>query len=491
MRRRDFCRATLASTATALPLGRLLSATSPIATDIAAIKLSGASTTIDKAALKELRASLRGPLLVPGDAGYDSARRIWNGMIDRRPALIARCADAADVSKAVTFARERALLLAVRGGGHSFSGQSVCDGGLMIDLSQMRSVRVDPVARTATAAGGAWGRDVDGATQRHALATTLGQISDTGVAGLTLGGGFGWLGRRFGLACDNLIAAELVTADGQIRRVSAQENADLFWAIRGGGGNFGVATSFEYRLHAMGPKVLAGYIVYPTRDARAVMQFYSELAASTPRELSTDLEVAADKGGGLSTAIYACYSGDLKTAEKAIAPLLSFGKPVENTISPRDYLFVQQYFDDPPDSSDHHYMKGGFVRELSSGLIDALMEDFRPNETLGAYFQDSSGAIADIEPTATAFPHRRTRANLMLLSEWPNATYDEQGRNAVRANWDKLVRFTEGYYTNLNEADQKSTDRNYGPNHARLVALKTKYDPDNLFRLNANIRPDA
>ena len=238
-------------------------ASSPIVGDLPAIKLSGGQTTIERAAVEELRASLRGPLLVPGQDGYDGARRIWNGMIDRRPALIVRCAGAADVAKAVTFARERELLVAVRGGGHSFPGHSVCDGGLMIDLSEMRSVRVDPIARLARVAGGAWGRDVDSETQHYGLATTMGQISDTGVGGLTLGGGFGWLARRFGLAIDNLVEVDLVTADGQLRRVSAEENAHLFWAVRGGGGNFGVVTSFEYRLHPVGPKVLGGYVSYP------------------------------------------------------------------------------------------------------------------------------------------------------------------------------------------------------------------------------------
>jgi FAD/FMN-containing dehydrogenase len=489
MRRRDFCKATVATTATTLPIARLMSATAPIVADVPAITLSGETTTIEKAAVKDLRASLRGELVLRDDAGYDAARRIWNAMIDRRPALIARCADATDVASVINFARERSLLLSVRGGGHSFPGYSVCEGGVMLDLSPMRAVHVDPAGRTVTAGAGAWGRHVDSETQRHGLATTLGQISDTGVAGLTLGGGFGWLGRRFGLACDNLIAADLVTADGKLRRVSSDENPDLFWAIRGGGGNFGVATSFQYRLHPMGPKVVAGRIAYPARDARAVMQFYDELAATTPRELSTDLEVAADgKGPGISCAIHLCYSGKLEKAEKALAPLQRFG-PVENTVKVQDYLEVQKQFDDPPDAKTHHYMKGGFVREFSPGLIEALANGFRPDATMGIYFQDSSGAVADISATDTAFPHRRTRANMMLLAEWEDPAYDEAGRAAVRANWDKVDPFTEGYYVNLSEVDQQRTGHNYGPNYARLVELKKKYDPDNLFQLNANIRP--
>ena len=256
MKRRTFCGMTLAAGAvSSLPLGRLVYAqgksAQPEPADLRAIKLSGAETTIERAAVEDFRASLRGPLLSAGQEGYDAARRVWNGMINKHPALIARCADAADVARAVTFARERELLLAVRGGGHSFPGYSTCDGGLMLDLSSMNSVSVQAATRTAQVGGGAWVVNVDAATQKVGLATTLGQISNTGVGGLTLGGGFGWLSRRFGLACDNLVSAQLVTADGKLRRVSEKDEPDLFWAIRGGGGNFGVATSFEYRLHPL------------------------------------------------------------------------------------------------------------------------------------------------------------------------------------------------------------------------------------------------
>jgi FAD/FMN-containing dehydrogenase len=255
-----------AAAASWLPVGRLAAAAVGDAQpggDIRALKLSGTETTIESAAVRELRASLKGTLLAPGEEGYDTARRVWNGMIDKHPALIARCAESADVVHAVTFARERELLLAVRGGGHSFPGYSTCEGGLLIDLSPMRSVVVRPDARTALAGGGAWGAHVDGEAQMHALATTLGQISNTGIAGLTLGGGFGWLSRRFGLACDNLLSVELVTADGKLRRLSEHDEPDLFWAIRGGGGNFGVATSFEYRLHPLNPTVIAGHLDFP------------------------------------------------------------------------------------------------------------------------------------------------------------------------------------------------------------------------------------
>src|SRR5882672_9213232 len=289
MKRRDFCGMSVAaSAATLLPIGRLFSAPgdSSLGADVRAVKLSGAETTIERAAVRDLRASLGGTLLAPGEEGYEGARHIWNGMIDKHPALIARCANTADIVRSVTFARERELLLAVRGGGHSFPGYSTCDGGLVIDLSPMRTVDVRADTRTVRAAGGAWGAHVDAAAQRYALATTTGQISNTGIAGLTLGGGFGWLSRRLGLACDNLISVELVTTDGKVRRVSERDEPDLFWAIRGGGGNFGVATSFEYRLHPLSPTVIAGHVSYPTAQIKDAIGFYADFLAKAPRELS-------------------------------------------------------------------------------------------------------------------------------------------------------------------------------------------------------------
>src|ERR1700693_1526074 len=374
MKRRAFCGMTLiAGAAGALPIGRLLSAPStssqPEAADLRAGKLSGGVTTTERAAVQDFRASLRGPLLTVGQEGYDAARRVWNGMIDKHPALIAQCADVADVERAVTFARERELLLAVRAGGHSFPGYSTCDGGLVIDLSSMSSVRVDAPTRTAYVGGGALAVHVDAATQKEGLATTLGEISHTGVSGLTLGGGFGWLSRRFGLACDNLISAELVTADGKLRRVSDKDEPDLFWAIRGGGGNFGVATSLEYRLHPLEPKVLAGHIDYPAPQVRDAIEFYAELISKAPGELSVDLDLSAGADGQPGANIYVFYSGDPKIGNKLLEPLQRFGKPLKNTIGPKTYLEVQAQFDGPPVDPNNNYLKGGFVREYSPGLI--------------------------------------------------------------------------------------------------------------------------
>src|SRR5215470_5976328 len=383
MKRRDFCRMSLiSSAAVALPSSRLIAASvaspQPGSTDLRAVKLSGAETTIEGAAVRDLRSSLGGTLLTPGDEGYEAARRVWNGMIDKHPALIARCADTADVVRAVTFARERELLLAVRGGGHSFPGYSTCDGGLVIDLSPMRAVVVRADDRTARAGGGAWGAHVDAAAQKQALATTLGQISNTGVAGLTLGGGFGWLSRRFGLACDNLVGVELVTADGKVRRVSAHDEPDLFWAIRGGGGNFGVATSFEYRLHPLNPTVLGGHVDFPAAQLKDAIEFYAELITHAPRELSVDLSLAPNEDGTPGARIYAVYSGEAGSGAKVLEPLLRFGKPIKNTIGQQIYLVVQTWFDPPPIDPAHHYLKGGFVREYSSGLIALLAEQGRP-----------------------------------------------------------------------------------------------------------------
>jgi hypothetical protein len=493
MKRRTFCRMTLiAGAAVGLPIGRLISAqgtssqTEPA--ELRAVKLSGAETTIEHAAVQDFRAELRGQLFTVGREGYDAARRIWNGMIDKYPALIARCADGDDVVRAVTFARERELLLAVRGGGHSFPGYSTCDGGLVIDLSAMNSVYVDAQTRTAHVGGGARGADVDPASQKVGLATTLGTVSHTGVGGLTLGGGFGWLSRRYGLACDNILGAELVTADGKRRWVSDKDDPDLFWAIRGGGGNFGVATAFEYLLHPLNPSVLAGRISYPGPQVKDVIEFYAELMTKASRDLSVNLSLTAGADGQPVAGLHVLYTGDAKAGNKSLESLRRFGKPFKNTIGPSTYLAIQAQSDGPPVSPTNNYIKGGFVREYSAGLVDALAGEFRPNNRIMAVFQNANGAVTEVPQGATAFSHRNAIANMMLFGHWDEASYNDEGRAMVHANWDKLAPFTEGYYVNLNTPDPKGIDRNYGPNFTRLAAIKKQIDPMNLFRLNANIR---
>ena len=494
MRRRDFCGMTVAAAASSwLPLGHFSAAAAgaPAAGDLRAVKLSGAETTIESAAVRDLRASLKGTLLTAGAEGYDTARRVWNGMIDKHPALIARCAESADVVRAITFARERELLLAVRGGGHSFPGYSTCEGGLLLDLSPMRSVVVRPDSRTVIAAGGAWGAHVDGAAQMHALATTLGQISNTGVAGLTLGGGFGWLSRRFGLACDNLQSVELVTADGKVRRLSEHDDPDLFWAVRGGGGNFGVATSFEYRLHPLNPTVIAGHVNFPGAQLKDAIELYASLITRAPRELSIDMGLAPGDDGKVAAGIYVVYSGEERDAAKALEPLQHFGKPAQNTIGRQSYLAVQTQFDSPPLNPKREYLKGGFVTEYSPALVSFLAEQLQLDPHLGMsmYFQSANGAVCDIAQTATAFSHRAAIANMMLGGSWTDPSQDEPGRKAVHEGWSKLAPFTEGYYVNLNDADPKGVGGNYGPNYGRLATIKQQFDPMNLFRLNANIKP--
>jgi FAD binding domain/Berberine and berberine like len=473
----------------AAPLARLIAAT-PVGSEIPAIKASGEATIIEKTAMDEFAASLRGQLILADHPEYETARRIWNRMIDKRPAMIVRCAGAADVASAISFARERGLLLAVRGGGHSFPGYSTCDGGMVIDLSPMKTVRVDLAARSAVAAGGAWGRDVDAETQHYELVTTLGQISDTGIAGLTLGGGYGWLSRKFGLACDNLLSADIVTADGQLRRASHDENPDLFWGIRGGGGNFGVVTAFEYRLHPLKRQVLAGGMRWPIARARTVANFYSEFNERAPRELSLDLSVFI-LGGERFIAIDGCYAGDVATGTKLLEPLKRLGKPAYGSFQPRNYTAVQRDFDDKPGDPAYHYMKGGLVREFTPEFVTHLARDFQPSAHCFIYMQNASGAVGDVAPDATAFWNRKAICNLMVMGEWRDPAQTDRNRADIRAAFDGLARFTAGYYVNLNDADKSTVSPNYGDNFPRLAALKRKYDAQNLFRLNSNIAPDG
>lgn len=342
------------------------------------------------------------------------------------------------------------------------------------------------------AGGGAWGGHVDAASQKQGLATPLGQISNTGIAGLTLGGGFGWLSRRFGLACDNLVSVELVTADGKVRHVSASDEPDLFWAVRGGGGNFGVATVFEYRLHPLNPTVIAGHVDFPAAQVRDAIEFYAELITHAPRELSVDLLLGASEDGQPHATIYVVYSGGEKSAGEVLGPLQRFGKPLKNTIGPNSYLAIQTQFDSPPVDPARHYLKGGFVSDYSAGLIRVLAEEVRLDGRTSMYFQSANGAVGDVAQTATAFSHRAVIANMMLSGDWKDPSEDEPGRKAIHAIWSKLAPFTDGYYVNLNNVDPKDrgqTQSNYGPNFPRLAVLKKQYDPLNLFRLNANIKP--
>ncbi|MDH3747483.1 MAG: FAD-binding oxidoreductase [Gammaproteobacteria bacterium] len=487
MKRRAFCKSTLAAAmvATIPACGKKLSG------EISAVGLTGEELTLEKAAVQELGDSLNGNLLLASDGGYDNARRVWNGMIDKRPALIAACADAADVQNAVTFASERGLLVAVKGGGHSFPGKSVCDGGLMIDLSSMQSVNVNVDDQTAVVGGGALLGHLDTATLPHNLVTTTGIVSHTGVGGFTLGGGMGRTDRKFGLAIDNLLAADLVTADGQLRHVSADENPDLYWAIRGGGGNFGVATSFTYRLHPFDPLSYGGSIVYPFEQAKDVLNFYAEYSDSLPDEANIEPVAFVSPDGVKLIAVETLYAGDHTEAEQVFAPLRAFGQPVVDEIGPLSYQKMQTQYDGAMGHGVLNYLKSGFLPELTPASVDAIVESFDGERVSMVWFQHLGGQTARVAPDATAFAHRNVHSNFGIQGFWTDETESDERIAAIRKHYAAVEPHMYGFYTNLNEDTEKKTWRNYGSNYKRLVEIKTKFDPENLFRLNSNIKPES
>jgi FAD/FMN-containing dehydrogenase len=451
-------------------------------------------TALDEASVAELSARFSGVLLRPGESGYDDVRRVHNGMIDRRPGLIARCLGTADIVDAVNFARARGLDLAVRGGGHNVAGRAVCDDGLMLDLSLMKGIHVDPVRRTARAQGGVTWREFNRETQAHKLATTGGVISTTGIAGLTLGGGLGWLMAKYGLAMDNLLSAEMVTASGDIVRASKDENADLFWALQGGGGNFGVVSWLEYHLHPLGP-VTSGLIAHPFDRARDVLRFFREI---TSRGLPDDLTVFsallhAPDGAPIATIIL-CHCGPLGEAEAVLQPIKKFGTPIMDTVGPTTYEATNMMLDAGFPRGALNYWKSNFMMELSDQAIDILISQFAacPSPMSGLVLEHIHGAATRVGVSDTAFPHRREGYNLLVVSEWLDPAGNTQNVAWGRESHDKMLPyFASGRYVNyLGEDDgEDAVAAAYGPNHQRLRALKTKYDPTNLFHLNQNIRP--
>src|SRR5215831_1631919 len=362
--------------------------------------VTAAGGIIESSAVADFRAGLRGALLCPGDDAYDPARKIWNGMVDRRPALIARCSGAADVIRSVNFARAHGLQVAVRGGAHSFPGHSVCDGGLLIDLSAMKSIRVDPAARRARAEPGVKWIDFDHETQAFGLATSGGTVSDTGIAGLTLGGGLGWLSSKYGLTIDNLVSADIVTAEGRLLTASAGENPDLFWALRGGGGNFGIVTSFEYQLHSVGPTVVGGMIAYPMSQAKAVMRFYNDFTKTAPDELTTYAGFVTPPGGDTVVAVICCYCGPLESGEAAIRPFRSLGTPVHDALGPLPFVAQQQIFDPGFPAGSYYYAKAGSLADLGDEAIDILIEyaATKPSALSGLVVQTVFGAASRVAP---------------------------------------------------------------------------------------------
>jgi len=491
MDRRKFCRtAVAASVAAAIPILPGCGKKAPVATQaeasIRGISLGGAEIELEKAAIKELGESMTGPVLLSGHSDYDGARTIWNGMHDKRPALIARCLNAEDVSNAVTFARERELLVAIRGGGHSWPGKSICDDGLMIDLSQMNTVAADENTQRANAQGGALLSALDAAALAKGLVTTAGVVSHTGVGGYTLGGGFGRLNRKYGLTVDNVTGAQIVTADGTIRRISADEDADLFWAIRGGGGNFGVVTEFEYQLHPFDRNVLSGSIIWSIDQLRDVLEFYAEWSAGLSDEMYVGPTIATTPDGDRVVMMDVVYNGDPAAGEKELAPLRAIGSPLMDGVTVQDYTVLQTINDVAFGHGIRSYAKNGMVREWTQGLVDAIIESDDPRIFVANHV--AGGAVKRVGELDTAFPHRNAEIMLVIVSGWMDAAQDEEMIAATRANFNAIEPFTGGYYDNI-DFDGSEAAGNYGPAYSRLQAIKGQYDPGNLFRLNSNIDP--
>ena len=458
----------------------------------AALKRTSDVPTIDRKTVEAFGRRLSGSLVLPSDPSYNAARKVWNGMIDRRPGVIAYCASVADVVELIGFARATGLVTAVRGGGHNIAGASVCDGGLVIDLSRMNCVTADPKARTAHAEGGALLADLDAATQVHGLATTTGLNSDTGLIGLTLGGGIGRLARKHGLSCDNMPSAEIVTADGRVLNVSQHENADLFWGLRGGGGNFGVVTAITYRLHPLGPIALAGSLEYGWRQARAALRRYAEFSLSAPDEVYADAALFTRPDGEPGVTISTFYAGPIGDGELALRPLREGLTPIADRFGPTPYVELQKAADANFPHGERFYWKAQFLREITDAAIDALIERFpaAPSKRSLFVFQQVGGAIARVPASATAYANRSATHDCFPVSKWTDPSADEANIAWARDMYAAMQPFAlDGVYVNnLGDEGEDRVRAAYGANYDRLVALKRQYDPENFFRLNQNIR---
>ena len=491
MDRRKFCKTTLAAAvAAATPViagcGKKPEVATEAVTSIRGISLDGTEIELERAAIKELGEAISGPVMLSGDPDYDGARAIWNGMHDKRPALIARCLSNEDVSNAVTFARERNLLTAVRGGGHSWPGKSVCNDGLMIDLSQLAQVDVNTETKRAFAGGGALLGHLDQASLPHGLVTTAGVVSHTGVGGFTLGGGFGRLNRKYGLAVDNLHSAEMITADGKIRTVSKDNDPDLFWGIRGGGGNFGVVTKFEYQLHPFDRNVLSGSIIWPFEQARDVLEFYVEAAADFSDEMYIGPTIATTPDGARVIMMDVVYNGDPAAGEKELGPLRKIGTPIMDGIIAQDYTVLQTNNDVAFGHGVRSYAKNGMVKEWSQGLVDSMLDADDPRIFIANHV--AGGAVKRVGELDTAFPHRNAEIMIVVVAGWAEPGQDDELIAACRTYHKAIEPHLGGYYSNI-DYDHTAARGNYGPAYERLAAIKREYDPGNLFRLNSNIDP--
>jgi FAD/FMN-containing dehydrogenase len=454
--------------------------------------------------VEKLRGKLVGKLLLPEDEGYDQVRTVWNTLIDRRPALIIQCQETADVVEGVNFAREQGLLLGIKGGGHNVAGNAVCDDGLMLDLSPMNAVKVEPKNKTVTVGAGCLLSDVDQHTQAHGLAVSAGIVSHTGVAGLTLGGGFGWISRKYGLSIDNLLAAEVVTAQGEVLTASRTENLDLFWGLRGGGGNFGVVTSFSFQCADVGPEVFSGLIVKRFEDARAYMQFHAEYVRTLPDEMTVWMVIRhapplpfLDQSvhGNLVVIVPFVYLGEREKGEKLIQPIRDFGKPYGEAIGMNPWIGWQAGFDGLNSHGARNYWKSHHLKELSSACIDKVLEFARrlPTPNCEVFIPHMEGAPARVPEDATAFAFRKTPFVLNIHARWENPGDDQRCIAWARNFFESTRRFANGVYVNfLSDEGEDRVKQAYTENvWKRLVEVKNKYDPTNLFKMNQNIQPSA
>jgi FAD binding domain/Berberine and berberine like len=444
--------------------------------------------------IEGFQAAFRGELIKPGDSGYEAARKIWNASIDRHPGVIARCSGVADVVAAVNFARENELLVAVRGGGHNVSGKALCDDGIVIDLSGMRGIHVDAENHSARVQGGATLRDVDRETHVFGLAVPAGVISKTGIAGLTLGGGVGWLVRKYGLTCDNVLSFDIVTADGKPRVASAHENEDLFWALRGGGGNFGIVTSFEFRVHPV-RTVLGGLVTYPRDRAVEVLQFYRDFTQSAPEELTAYAALVHTPDGIPAVAVIACYCGDVAEGEQVFKSLRTFSSPIVDGIQIMPFPQMQTLLDAAFPDGNHNYWKSTFLRELSDDAIAVLVEHAnRATSPLSGVTIEYYGGVASrVGVSETAFAQRQAQYDVAILAQWVDPGESRRHVGWARGLADSMRPFSSrAYFLNfLGEEEEDTIKAAFGPNYDRLTSIKKKYDPENFFCMNQNINPEV
>jgi len=497
MDRRNFIRSSLsAAVAVSFPGTRALAASllhtsTTIPNNIDAITSDGAEITLQKSAVQDLSDSLKGKLLLPGSPAYDSARWLLKQEYDKYPALIVQPTGSADVQNAVNFARDNSLLLAVKCGGHSASGKSSCDKGLQIDLSQLRNTRVDRGAKTARVAGGSLLGELDHEAMSHGLVTTAGSVSHTGVGGLTLGGGFGRLGRRFGMTIDNVLEMDVITPDGKLRRVNANNDPDLYWALRGGGGNFGVVTSFLFQLHEMQRDIVTGFIGYPLSEAKQIIEFFAEHSEKIPDEMNISASIGGRLGREPGVGISFVWSGDPSKADKHIEPLRKAGTVAFERIRTMDYVAVQRSGDTDDTRAFTGYMKSGFVNALTSKLINNVVDNFEPHPERATRFSfgQLGGAIARVDNADTAFSHRDASFNLMSFVSWKSDSEREEHVKYIKSHWSNVEPFSTGFYVNDDyDQSQELINKTYRENLPRLLKIKKKFDPTNLFRLNANIQ---